>query len=107
ILMTAGVMAPLMTAAGTIAAFPIEGFVQGATYITSLDAGSNAVHWMLILLIFPLFQMESWTAAFTSGGYMVWFVIDILWWIGYILLWYLLKNEPTRISEEKIHEHVA
>jgi len=107
ILMTAGIMAPLMTAAGTIANFPIEGFVQGATFITSLDAGSNAVHWMLILLIFPLFQMQTWTDAFTSSGYLVWFVIDIAWWIGYILLWYFLRNEPTRISEEKIHEHVS
>ncbi len=105
ILYTAGIMAPLMTAAGGIAGFDLTGFYFGETglTITSLDAGSNSVHWMLILLIFPLFQMSAWTDVFTSSGYIVWFAIDILWWIGYILLWLKLKDEPTRISEEKIH----
>ncbi len=111
ILYTAGVMAPLMTAAGAEAiaqgfefglADVEEVFGTGLT-ITSLDAGSNAVHWMLILLVFPLFTLEAWTDIFTSGGYLIWFVIDIAWWIGYILLWFYLRDEPTKISEEKIH----
>ncbi|MHA1975817.1 MAG: PTS transporter subunit IIC [Candidatus Hodarchaeales archaeon] len=100
ILYTAGIMAPLMTAAGEMASF--EGF-EGLT-ITSLDAGSNTVHWMLILLIFPFFQMEAWTKIFDSGGYWIWFVIDIAWWVGYVWLWHYLRDEPTRISEEKIHD---
>jgi PTS system galactitol-specific IIC component len=106
ILYTAGLMAPLMTAAGATAGFDLTGFYFGETglTITSLDAGSNAVHWMLILLIFPLFQFQAWTEIFTSSGYLIWFVIDIAWWIGYILLWYKLRDEPTNISEEKIHD---
>ncbi len=106
ILYTAGLMAPLMTAAGATAGFDLTGFYFGETglTITSLDAGSNAVHWMLILLIFPLFQFQAWTDIFTSSGYLIWFVIDVAWWIGYILLWYKLRDEPTKISEEKIHD---
>jgi PTS system galactitol-specific IIC component len=106
ILMTAGLMSPLMTAAGVIAEFPIEGFIAGGTFITSLDAGSNAVHWMLILLIFPIFPMESWTDQFTQLGYLFWAAIAILWWVGYVFLWYYLRDEPTKISEEKIHVEV-
>ena len=106
ILYTAGIMAPLMTVAGTTAGFDLTGFYFGETglTITSLDAGSNAVHWMLILLIFPFFQMAEWTAIFTTGGYWIWFAIDVAWWVGYILLWYYLRNEPTRISEEKLQD---
>jgi len=51
--------------------------------------------------------MDAWTDIFTELGYWVWFVIDIAWWIGYIFLWYYLRDEPTKISEEKIHEEAA
>ena len=109
ILYMAGVMAPLMTAAGAIAGFDLTGFYFGETglTITSLDAGSNAVHWMLILLIFPFFQLDAWTTIFTDFGYWFWFAVNIAWWFGYILLWYKLRDEPTRISEEKIHDTAA
>ncbi|MFX0212250.1 MAG: PTS transporter subunit IIC [Candidatus Hodarchaeota archaeon] len=109
ILYTAGIMSPLMTAAGAIAQFDLTGFYFGETglTITSLDAGSNSVHWMLILLIFPLFQLDAWTDIFTSLGYWVWFAIDVAWWAGYIVLWYLLRDEPTKISEESIYEKAA
>jgi PTS system galactitol-specific IIC component len=113
ILYTAGVMSPLMTTAFTDYALvgfdvaELEAIFGSGLTITSLDAGSNAIHWMLILLIFPLFQMDAWTDIFTELGYWVWFVIDIAWWIGYIFLWYYLRDEPTKISEEKIHEEAA
>ncbi|MFX0173703.1 MAG: PTS transporter subunit IIC [Candidatus Hodarchaeota archaeon] len=116
ILYTAGVMSPLMTTAFTDYALvgfeaadlaALEAIFGTGITITSLDAGSNSIHWMLILLIFPLFQLDAWTEIFTDLGYWVWFVIDIAWWIGYIFLWYYLRDEPTKISEEKIHEEAA
>ena len=104
ILYMAGVMAPLMTLAGTTAGFDLTGFYFGETglTITSLDAGSNTVHWMLILLIFPFFQLDTWTAIFTEGGYWILFAINLAWWVGYVWLWHYLRDEPTKISEEKI-----
>ncbi|MFW9857091.1 MAG: PTS transporter subunit IIC [Candidatus Thorarchaeota archaeon] len=107
ILYTAGIMAPLMTAAGTLAAYTIDPSLTALfgtnLTITSLDAGSNTVHWMIILLFFWLFPLAEWTTLFTDLGYLVWFAIDIAWWVGYILLWMYLKDEPTKISEEKLH----
>jgi PTS system galactitol-specific IIC component len=107
ILYTAGIMAPLMTAAGAIAAFTIDPNITTLfgtdLTITSLDAGSNTVHWMIILLFFWLFPLAEWTTLFTDLGYLVWLGIDIAWWVGYILLWAKLQDEPTRISEEKLH----
>jgi PTS system galactitol-specific IIC component len=102
ILMTAGLMAPIMTIAGTNYVTPAYTVAPGS-YITSLDAGSNTIHWMLILLILPVFGFTSFVTQFGSNAIIMWFIIDIVWIVGYFGLWYLLRNEPTKISEEKIH----
>jgi len=102
ILMTAGLMAPIMTLAGTNYVDPAYTVTPG-TFITSLDAGSNTIHWMLILLILPVFGFATFSTQFGANAEFIWLIIDILWIVGYFGLWYLLRNEPTKISEEKIH----
>ncbi len=102
ILMTAGLMAPIMTLAGTNYVDPAYTVTPG-TFITSLDAGSNTIHWMLILLILPVFGFTTFTGQFGASAPMIWFIIDVLWIVGYFGLWYLLRNEPTKIAEESIH----
>lgn len=89
IIYIAGVMSPIVTEAARIVGFAIP---AEALYVSSLDAGSNTIHWVITMLLAP----------FYGKGPMSWLYFDIIFIIGFFACWWFLRNEPKRISATKI-----